>query len=311
MRIKAKCLLFDLNQSLGCGQVFRWRYEEDQWWYGVIGVNFIKIRQVGNILDYETFPKVANSALFIKNYFRLDDDLETIYSHIGKDEYLQEAIRHARGLRLIRQDPWECMISFIISQQNQIPKIQRSLETISEKFGTKIDIDEGSYYIFPTAQQLSNASIDELKVGFKKGGCALGYRAKYVLSSALLISNNSLGFSLDDLREMPYEMASKTLQDSFCGIGPKVADCILLFSMDKLQAFPLDTWIRKIFMKLYFGEKKNKKITDKQIRGFSTSYFGKFAGYAQEYLYCHRTVILSNLDNALEINSTPDKIIKS
>ncbi|GAG17116.1 unnamed protein product, partial [marine sediment metagenome] len=144
--------------------------------------------------------------------------------------------------------------------------------------------DGSKFYTFPTPQQLSAAKISDLQKGFDKGGCALGYRAKYILSSTLLIANNSLSFSLDELKIAPYESTNKILQDSFCGIGPKVADCILLFSMDKLEAFPLDTWIRKIILNLYF----KKKVNDKKIREFCSEYFGEFAGYAQEYLYSNR-----------------------
>jgi len=283
--LKLKNLLFDLNQSLCCGQVFRWELGPDQWWYGVIYDHVVKIRQVADELEFFIAPEMMKPKEIISLYFRLDDDLESIYKRITKDRYIEEAIESAQGLRLIRQDPWECMISFMISQNNQIPKIKRSIDTIAHEFGTKITLDEKDFYTFPTPEQLSRAKISELKVGFDKGGCALGYRAKYVLSSALLLQNNSLGFSLEDLREMSYNQAHKLLQESFCGIGPKVADCIMLFAMDKLEAFPLDTWIRKIVLNLYLDK---KKVNDREIREFCLKYFGKYAGYAQEYLYCNR-----------------------
>ncbi|NVM52926.1 MAG: hypothetical protein HWN66_04425 [Candidatus Helarchaeota archaeon] len=283
--MKLRAHLFDLNQSLCCGQVFRWEPGNDQWWFGVIYDHVVKIRQDDGELEFFVSPEIEDPKEIISLYFRLDDDLESIYKRITKDSYIEEAIENARGLRLIRQDPWECMISFIISQNTQIPKIKRSIETIAQRYGTKLNWDGKDFYTFPTPEQLSSAKIYELKEGFDKGGCALGYRAKYVLSSALLLKNNSLGLSLEEFREMPYDHAHKILQESFCGIGPKVADCIMLFSMDKLEACPLDTWIRKIILNLYF---KNKKVNDRKIREFCSEYFGEFAGYAQEYLFCNR-----------------------
>jgi len=283
--VKIKCPLFNLNQSLCCGQVFRWNLESDQWWYGLIRDHIVKIKQVQEEIEFFIYPEVPNPKEFISHYFRFDDNLSLIYDQIKKDQYLETAIQINSGLRLIRQDPWECMISFIISQQNQIPKIKRSLATLSQRFGTSFNFEGKEFYAFPSPEQLINAKIEDLQKGFEQGGCALGYRAKYVLSTAFLIYNNSLNVTLEDFKRMPYEEGNRLLQDSFCGIGPKVADCILLFSMDKLEAFPLDTWIRKIILNLYF---KNQNVKDSKIKEFCSDYFGKFAGYAQEYLYCNR-----------------------
>lgn len=284
VKMKLNCKIFNLNQTLCCGQVFRWELGPDQWWQGVIEGYFVKIKQVEDELEFRISPKIINPSEFITRYFRLTDNLELIYKNISKDEYIREAIRNAHGLRLICQDPWECMISYMISQQNQIPKIKRSIEILCRKYGTYFTFDNHEFWAFPTPEQLSKANLGELQKGFDKGGCALGYRAKYILSAALLVNNNCLDFSWKDLEVMSYELARNKLQESFCGIGPKVADCILLFSMDKLEAFPLDTWIRKIITNLYL----KKKVNDNEIREFCLEYFGDFAGYAQEYLYSNR-----------------------
>lgn len=285
--MKIRAPLFDLNLSLCCGQTFRWQSAKDQWWYGVVKDRIVKIRQMDEELEFEVYPNIANPIEFISNYFRFDDDLESIYQKIGKDDFLLKAISQSRGLRVIRQDPWECMISFIVSQQNQIPKISRSIETIAQKYGSRVIFEEKEYYLFPTPEQLSVAKIKELQIGFESGGCALGYRAKYVLSTALFIQNNAIELSLDDLKKKSYASAYKLLMDSFIGIGPKVADCILLFSLDKLEAFPLDTWMRKIILNLYLKENEIKK-TDNEIKKFCREYFGEFAGYAEAYLFCNR-----------------------
>lgn len=287
--MKIACPLFNLNHSLHCGQVFRWEFAEDKFWHSVINDRIVKIRQIESDLEFEIYPEVSNPKEFISNYFRFDDNLDLIFRRIGKDDYMSKAISQARGLRLIRQDPWECTISFIISQQNQIPKIMRSIETLSKKFGSSISFEGKDYYLFPTPEQLCNAKLSELQVGFDKGGCALGYRAKYVLGTSYLIYNNALEFTLEDLRNLRYNSAYRLLIDSFFGIGPKVADCILLFALDKLEAFPLDTWTRKIMQKLYFNG--DEKIKDEKIKEFCAEYFGEFAGYAQEYLFCNRTNI--------------------
>lgn len=284
--MKIQCKLFDLDRSLSCGQVFRWQLEEDNWWYGVVNDHLIKVRQVNDALEFEVYPEPPNASQFISNYFRFDDDLDRIYSQIAKDEVIKEAIQYARGLRLIRQDPWECMISFMISQNNQIPKIKQSLETLTRKFGRPYNYKDKEFYTFPTPERLSTVKLRELKEAFDSGGCALGYRGKYILGAALMITNQALGFVLEDLKKLSYHEASKLLQDSFCGIGPKVADCILLFSMEKLEACPLDTWIRRIIANRYF---QDRKVNDRELKEFCVSYFGKYAGYAQEYLYCHRS----------------------
>lgn len=277
--------LFDLNHSLQCGQVFRWEFTEDQFWYGIVNDRIVKIKQIDKDLEFEIYPEVSTPKEFISHYFRFDDDLELICKRIGKDDFMTNAVGRARGLRLIRQDPWECMISFIISQQNQIPKITRSIETIAQKFGSSVTFEGKKYYRFPTPEQLCSAKLNELQIGFDKGGCALGYRARYVLGTAYLIYNIALEFTLDDLKTQPYTSAYQLLIDSFFGIGPKVADCILLFALDKLEAFPLDTWTRKIILKLYFND---AKVKDNKIKEFCAEYFGGFAGYAQEYLFCNR-----------------------
>jgi N-glycosylase/DNA lyase len=281
--------VFDLNHSLQCGQVFRWEFAEDQFWHGVARGRIIKIRQIERDLEFEIYPEASNPTEFISNYFRFDDNLDLICQRIGKDDYMANAVSQAHGLRLIRQDPWECTISFIISQQNQIPKIMRSIETLAKKFGSSISFEGKDYYLFPTPEQLCSAKLNELQIGFDKGGCALGYRARYVLGTAYLIHNNALEFTLEDLKNLPYNSAYRLLIDSFFGIGPKVADCILLFALDKLEAFPLDTWTRKIIQKLYFND--DEKIKDEKIKEFCAEYFGEFAGYAQEYLFCNRTNI--------------------
>jgi N-glycosylase/DNA lyase len=283
--LKIKGPLFDLNQSLCCGQTFRWQSSEDHWWYSVVNDRIVKVRQIEEELEFEIQPGLSAPKEFISNYFRFDDDLESIYQKIGKDDFLIKAISQARGLRVIRQDPWECMISFIVSQQNQIPKITRSIETMAQKFGTCTIFEGKNYYLFPTPEQLCTAKIKTLQSGFNLHGCALGYRARYVLGTAYLIYNNALEFRLDDLKKLPYNTAYRLLIDSFFGIGPKVADCVLLFALDKLEAFPLDTWTRRIIRKLYFND---ERIKDEKIKEFCADYFGEFAGYAQEYLFCNR-----------------------
>lgn len=273
---------FNLDITLCCGQAFRWN-KHGKWWIGVVNENVLKIRQVDDCLEFEN----ANVD-FVRDYFGLDDDLPRILSEIRKDEHIRQAVDTFSGLRILRQDPWECLISYICATFKNIPAIKQMLYNISKKFGEKISFDGLAFYTFPTSEKLSKAKIGELV------DCGLGFRAKYVSETAKIVYMN--GFSFDKLKKMSYEDARKELL-GFWGVGLKVADCVLLFSLGKLEAFPVDVWIRRAILKHYsnhfpkeFAETiSNQKSLNKteyeKISLFGRDYFGKYAGYAQEYLY--------------------------
>jgi len=272
----------NLDFTLCCGQTFRWN-EQGRWWYGAVGEKVIKIRQIGNELEFENVEMD-----FVKNYFGLYDDLSKISSQISKDEYIKRAVEAFKGLRILRQDPWECLISYICATYKNISAIKLMLLNLSKKFGDKIYFDGYDFYTFPTPGRLAKATAEEL------AKCGLGYRAKYVSETAKAVYEN--GFEVESLRKLSYEKAKEELLN-FSGVGLKVADCVLLFSLGKLEAFPVDVWIKRVILKYYesyfpnefiwkISGKKSLTISEyKELNLFGRRYFGDYAGYAQEYLY--------------------------
>ena len=273
---------FDLDFSLCCGQVFRWKKIGD-WWYGVVGANVFKIRQCGAELEFD-----GVNSQFITHYFGLNDDLEQISRGISRDDYIRRALRRFEGLRIVRQDPWECLISFICATYKNIAAIELMLRKLSVKFGEEMIFDGLDFYAFPTVEKLAFVSDNELR------DCGLGYRAKYVTETAGKIHDCKV--QLESLKTVPYLEARKTLAE-LPGVGLKVADCVLLFSLEKMEAFPVDVWVKRVILNHYANklpELLAKKLSThdslsnseyEKLNDFGRSYFGQYAGYAQEYLY--------------------------
>ncbi|KPV62557.1 MAG: hypothetical protein AOA65_1751 [Candidatus Bathyarchaeota archaeon BA1] len=276
----------NLDHTLRCGQAFRWGKLGD-WWYGVIRETVVKIRQINEKLEFQTFPKEVGTNL-MKDYFRLDDNLPHILSQINKDEQVKRAIQNFYGLRILRQEPWECLISYICATNSNIPAIKNMIHNLSGMFGRKITFEGHAFYTFPKPSDLTEAHLEELR------RCRLGFRAELVLETSRTIVEG--GFDLEALREMTYEEAKRELL-SRPGVGQKVADCVLLFSLDKLEAFPMDVWMKRIVLGFYSGhfEKSfidkiscQRSLTHRQYReisSFGRRYFGEYAGYAQQYLF--------------------------
>jgi len=277
---------FNLEHTLKCGQVFRWE-KIGNWWYGVVSGKVLKLRQTDDKLFFQALPEKVNPK-FVENYFRLNDDLPHILSQINKDEHIGEAIQALNGLRIIRQEPWECLISYMCATNANIPAIRNMILNLSKRFGKKITLEGHGFYTFPKPSDLAQADIEEIK------GCKLGFRAERVWEVSNMIEQG--GFDLEALRKMGYEEAKRKLM-SLPGVGHKVADCVLLFALDRLEAFPVDVWMRRIILRLYpdhfepsFVEKVlgKRSITPKEyekINTFGRGYFGEYAGYAQEYLF--------------------------
>jgi N-glycosylase/DNA lyase len=248
-----------------------------------VGQEVWKLREKAETLEFEG----ATESL-IKNYFRMDDDLPRILSHINKDENVQAAIREFRGLRILRQDPWECLISYICATYKNVSAIKSMLSNLSRRFGQEICFESQRFRTFPEPIRLAEAKMHELEA------CGLGYRARYVSETARLIYED--GFDLERLKETEYEKAKRALL-GLPGVGPKVADCVTLFSLEKLEAFPVDVWIARALLRYYashFSREFVKKISAhgslnatayERLSSFGREYFGKYAGYAQEYLY--------------------------
>ena len=273
---------FDLDFSLCCGQVFRWQKIRG-WWYGVVGEHVFKVRQYGAELEFENV-----SEEFVRHYFGLSDDLAQISQCIGKDDYIRKALCRFEGLRIVRQKPWECLISFICATYKSIPAIELMLSKLSVKFGDKRVFNGLDFYVFPTVKKLAFACENNLRE------CGLGYRAKYVQETAKKIHDEHI--NLEALKASPYLEARKMLF-GFSGVGLKVADCVLLFSLEKMEAFPVDVWVKRVILNHYqnrFPDLLVKKLLShvslsnceyEKLSAFGRSYFGQYAGYAQEYLY--------------------------
>ncbi len=273
---------FDLDFSLCCGQVFRWK-KIGEWWYGVVGENVFKIRQCGAELEFD-----GVNGEFVRCYFGLNDDLEQISRCIGKDDYIKAALHRFEGLRIVRQEPWECLISFICATYKSIAAIEQMLSRLSVKFGEKRFFEGKDFYLFPTPEKLAFASENGLRE------CSLGYRATYVQATAKKIYDEKI--DLENLKKMPYLEAKKALVE-FPGVGLKVADCVLIFSLEKMEAFPIDVWIKRVILNHYANllpEVLVKKLSThdsltngeyEKLNAFGRSYFGQYAGYAQEYLF--------------------------
>ncbi|MCW4047494.1 MAG: hypothetical protein NWE99_08050 [Candidatus Bathyarchaeota archaeon] len=273
---------FNLDVTLCCGQVFRWD-KKDGWWYGVVGDRVLKVRQTAAELEFAG----ADEKLIV-HYFGLDDDLQKIGAAIGRDEHIRKALKAFWGLRVIRQEPWECLISYICATYKSIPAIRHMLLSLSRKFGEKLMFDGCEFFTFPTSEKLACSSEKSL------AECGLGYRARYVHATSKRIFEDS--FELERLRQLPYEQAKKQLC-SLAGVGPKVADCVLLFSLGKTEAFPVDRWVERVILNHYAQQlppELAQKLSRREglansdyakLNAFGRQYFGEYAGYAQEYLY--------------------------
>jgi N-glycosylase/DNA lyase len=279
---------FDVDVTLCCGQVFRWE-KRGEWWFGVIGDQVMKVRQAGQVLEFSG----VNEGV-VKYYFSLDHDLQQISGEIGRDEHVRMALREFWGLRIVRQEPWECLISFICATYKSVAAIRQMLQKLSARFGEPLAFDDGEFFAFPSAERLAKASLKELQ------SCGLGYRSKYVQETSKMVCAETC--DLDALRNLPYREVRRALC-GFPGVGAKVADCVLLFSLGKLEAFPVDVWMKRVLLRHYaehfptwFVEKLQRQgslsaSAYERLNGFGRAHFGRFAGYAQEYLYHYERLV--------------------
>jgi len=259
----------NIDDTINSGQVFLWK-KIDSKWYGIDGKKIL-------ILKDKLDVKSKN----IHNFFRFDDDFQGIKKQLSKDRVMKKAINNFPGMRILRQDPFQCYISFIVSSNSNIPNIQTRLQKLSQKFGEKMIIDNNEFFLFPKPEKLANASINEI------AKCGLGYRTKYVKKAAIAVNKGMIDFS--SLKKQDYQEARDSLCQVF-GIGKKVADCILLFSLEKLEAVPLDRWVLRILQKYYSKEFQisTKTITEKtydELHNKIVDHFGEYAGYGQQFLF--------------------------
>ena len=263
---------FNIVHTLECGQCFRWKKEEDGSYTGVIKNGVINISEDNNHKITLMCETDMDAKSLVNKYFDMNRDYTQIKNAISvDDENMQKAIKYGYGIRILCQDPWEMLISYIISAANNIPRISKTIENISKAYGKKVIFNKKEHYLFPTPEELSKASIEDLRK------LNLGFRDKYVYNATKAVLEGRI--NLEKIEKMTYKEAKKELM-KLDGVGAKVADCILLFSMNKVEAFPIDTWIKKVMINLY-----NTKENLKDIEECAIKRFGEYAGIAQQYLF--------------------------
>ena len=295
----ASCYSKSLNSlnpeiTVNSGQMFLWENYKNSW-YGVYKSHILKFsldhknsgKATYDHLYFDSLPELDNWQELV---FRLDDDINYISSCLTNDNIISQLFKKYSGLWLMRQDPFQCMISFACSSNTNIPMIRRMLKNLCRKFGIKREIDEKKFFTFPTTKSLAKASINELC------SCGIGYRAKTIKSLTEKIIIGTL--NIEELSRCKYDEAKEKLLGIY-GIGNKLADCILLFSLEKTEAFPIDVWIARSIHSYYRSllnqeslklDFKSTKLSPNKYNLLSKimrQHFGKYAGYAQQYLYYH------------------------
>ena len=261
---------FDIFHTFDCGQCFRWNYENDGF-SGVAFGEYLHISQKdGKIILKNTTLDTFNRIW--REYFDFDRDYDKIKAELSCDEVLKKAISFGGGIRILNQDAFECLISFIISASNNIPRIKKIIELLCLNFGEKAQSGEHTYYKFPTADALSTLSLEDLAV------IRAGFRDKYILSAAKAVSSGQL--DLEALKKASFDYAKSQLL-RLSGVGEKVASCILLFGLGKTEGFPVDVWVKRIMEYCYFSAPQTKEV----ISDFAKNKFGAYGGFAQQYLF--------------------------
>jgi N-glycosylase/DNA lyase len=269
---------FELTHVFDCGQCFRWIRQENGNYIGVAFGKVIEVEKRGSdVIIYNTNEKEFNEIWL--NYFDLKRDYENIKETLSKDELLKQSVEFGHGIRILQQQPFELVISFIISANNRIPMIKRALDNISKRWGKEIEYKGKTYYTFPTVEDFAKVSMEEIE------SCGVGFRAKYIADTVEKIYKSmseeyKQEYDLNFIKAQSDDGCHEALQ-VFSGIGPKVADCIMLFSMNKYSAFPVDVWVKRAMQHFYLAP----DVSLKKIRDFGRNKFGELSGFAQQYLF--------------------------
>ena len=261
----------NLDQTLDCGQAFRWEKQTDGSYTGVAMGRVINACMQDDVLVLHNCSEADFYAVW-KRYFDLDRSYELIKQTLSADPVLSNAIKYGEGIRLLNQDAWECIVSFIISASNNIPRIKKIINLLCQHFGSKLEYNGKVYHAFPSAQDIAKLSLNDLSV------IRAGFRDKYILEAAKSVSSGETDINL--LKTLDASEAKKRLM-RIHGVGDKVASCVLLFGLGKHECFPIDVWIKRITEHLYFEGEQSVQT----IAGFAQDRFGDLGGYAQQYLF--------------------------
>lgn len=272
---------FNLKHIFECGQCFRWNVREDDTYLGVVGENVICAKQKGKDIFFTSWGK-DNLESFIKEYFDFDTDYTKVKQILSKvDKPMKEALNYGEGIRILNQDLWETLISFIISANNNIPRIKGIIERLAKEYGKKMVWKEEVFYTIPTPEELAKASVKDLR------NLGLGFRDKRIYETTLKVLNKQV-----DLEQLKQEENTSKIREELLklpGVGPKVADCILLFSsLKRYEVFPIDVWVRRVINDLYIQNPNEEKVNKKEIEKLAKQKYGNLAGLAQQYLFYWR-----------------------
>lgn len=272
---------FELKDIFDCGQCFRWNVEEDESYTGVFGNNILNVKKENDVVTFEGICE-KDIKETVEYYFDLKRDYKEIKDELSKiDENMKTSIKYGQGIRILNQDLWETIISFIISANNNIPRIKGIIERLSKKYGKEIEYNGKKYYTFPTAEELKNVNVEDFR------NLGLGFRDIRIYETTKMILDGEV--DLNKLRKNANTQEVKEQLLTLSGVGSKVADCILLFSdLKRFEVFPIDVWVRRVMNDLYIKQDDENKVSKKQIEKLAEEKFGNLAGLAQQYLFYWR-----------------------
>ena len=272
---------FELKDIFDCGQCFRWNEQEDGSYTGVFGENVLNVSKKNNEIIFKGICK-ENIKQTVEKYFDLNRNYEEIKDELSKiDENMKKSIEYGKGIRILNQDLWETIISFIISANNNIPRIKGIIERLSKKYGKEIEWKGNKYYTFPTAEELRDVTVQEYRE------LGLGFRDIRLYETTHMILDKKI--NIEEMQKNPNTMEVREQLLSLSGVGPKVADCILLFStLKRFEVFPIDVWVRRVMNDLYIHNPDETKVNKKEIEKIAKEKFGNLAGLAQQYLFYWR-----------------------
>ena len=272
---------FELKDIFDCGQCFRWNLEEDGSYTGIFKNNVINVKKEKQNVYFKGICE-ENIKDVVEYYFDLDRNYEEIKEKLSKiDEHMKSSIEYGNGIRILNQDLWETIISFIISANNNIPRIKGIIERLSKKYGNKITWNNKEYYTFPTPEQLKDVTVQEYR------SLGLGFRDIRLYETTKMIIQKEI--DLEKLKQEKETIKVKEQLLKLSGVGPKVADCILLFSeLKRFDVFPIDVWVRRVMNDLYIKEDDEAKVNKKKIENLAKEKSGNLSGFAQQYLFYWR-----------------------
>lgn len=262
---------YALAETLASGQAFRWKNIDGAWESAIRGRWVRLVEEPGGIRA--SIVGQTDSWDWLRDYLQIDVDLREVIASFPADEHMSKAVETCRGLRLLKQEPWECLASFILSSTKQIVQIQQIVGLLCERFGEQVSTPGAPRHAFPSIERIAALSEAELRC------CKMGFRAPYLKGTAEMILRGEV--NLEAIRNLDVTHARAELM-RFPGVGRKIADCVLLFAYGFQEAFPVDVWVLKAIRQLYFPRRRPNA---KKIVKFTETYFGPNAGYAQQYLF--------------------------